>query len=116
VNWVKKGYLNTTFFHKTTSMRHRKNKILSLEIEREVTRVKIILGEPSMNISKYFWVQSPWTLDNPNPGMGGSEMLREINKPFTEEEIKATVWGLGAEKSPGRDDFRFFLPALLGHY
>jgi len=40
----------------------------------------------------------------------------DISKPFSEEEIKATVWGLGPDKPPVLDGFSifFFLSSFLG--
>ena len=36
INWIREGYLNTAFFHKSASARNKKNVILRLESQGEI--------------------------------------------------------------------------------
>jgi len=53
---------------------------------------------------------------HPNHGRGLAEKLADFTKSFSEEEIKAVVLRLWADKAPGPDDFSiFFYQEVLGY-
>ena len=114
VNWIKHGDLNTAFFHKITNMRNRKNKILSLEIEGEAIkdedRTKGAVHEHFKKLfgdkAAFRWLgQIPIGSDSER---GSSDALWDITKRFSEEETKASVWGLDLDDSSRPDGFLIF--------
>ena len=53
---------------------------------------------------------------HPNHGRGLVEKFADFTKSFSEEEIKAVVLRLCADKAPGADDFLiFFYQEVLGY-
>jgi len=104
VTWVKEGDLNTTFFHKTASMRNRNNAILRLESQGEVIHD---------HFKGVFCYNNPQRWPGNIPGhqsqrRGWMERMTNISEAFSEVEIKAAVWSLGANKSSGPDGFPIF--------
>jgi Reverse transcriptase (RNA-dependent DNA polymerase) len=111
--WLEEGDLNTSYFHKVATARKKRNLILSMEIEGQVTTslsdiqkhifhfYKSLFGSKGNKVAKLdnqFW-KDKYLL---------SDLDRQIlSKPFTEEELKIAVFGSEAFGAPGQDGFSF---------
>jgi hypothetical protein len=107
------GDQNTSYFNAMANKRRRKKHIVSLEgpngevndtegmIDIAVNYYKQLFGSENMmdiNLSSDFWNPIELVSDARNS---------ELDKEFSEEEVKAAVFGSYAEGAPGPDGFSF---------
>lgn len=110
VDWLKGGDRNTKFFHLTTLVRHRRNRIESLKnsegnyvIEKEELQSLVIDYFNSLFQDDHHLTQS-YQVDNLFPDIMGWEM-DAIGNPTTKDEVKHAVFVIGDLKTPGPDGF-----------
>ena len=75
--------------------------------------MKAISEDLSMTISRTYLGRSPITdgpriPDSRDQFSGLASKMIDISKPFSEQEIKAVVWGVGADRAPRLDGFPIF--------
>ena len=81
------------------------------EIIQDEEHIRVRMQEHFKNIfiDKAALRWSGRILNHENQSMIEIEKLTEINKPFSEKEIKIAIWGLEPDKSSGPDGFLIFL-------
>ncbi|KAK1584321.1 hypothetical protein Q3G72_031946 [Acer saccharum] len=108
--WLKEGDKNTKFFHLTTMIRRRYNKLEGLKDEDGIWRcekedmqaialsyfTKLFSGQPPQDsydrLPRFF------------PVLEG-DLNEELNRVVCDEEVKLGLFGIGKLKSPGPDGF-----------
>lgn len=105
---MKEEDLNTSFFHKSTCARHRRNTITSLIIRESrsdsIQAIRSALGDhfatlfnkPPLSSCQFNW-DDLFPSKIPN--------LKSIEGSFREREIRDSVFSLPRDKSPGPDGF-----------
>jgi hypothetical protein len=112
---VRGGDLNTSYFHKVATARKKRNLIISMEIEGQITTslsdiqkhifdfYKSLFGSKGNKVARLdnqFW-EDKYLL---------SDLNRQIlSKPFTEEELKIVVFGSEASGAPGSEELKIVL-------
>ena len=119
VRYLKDGDANTSFFHKQASFRKRKNFISKLiDGDRVATAQEDkhqILFEHFDNLLGMARSRD-LTLELAAFHRAGID-LSELEAPFSEEEVWATIRSLPADRAPGPDWlYRTFLQVLLANY
>ncbi|CAL8168851.1 unnamed protein product [Prunus armeniaca] len=110
VNWLQKGDRNTKFFHLTTIIRRRRNKIERLKniagdwVEEAVGIKALAVTYFSDLFSNDHVVDSEIGFPNLFPGIDVAD-LRLLNRPVALEEVKASLFNIGGLKAPGIDGF-----------
>ncbi|KAH1108544.1 hypothetical protein J1N35_012312 [Gossypium stocksii] len=113
-NWLQLGDKNSSFFHKFVSVRKKINTISRLEGNEgeEIIREREIEDEATSFFQRLFQSNGIGDLSHLLTGIEPSISL-ELNlallSPFTAEEIKSALKGMGPTKVPGYDGF----PALF---
>ncbi|XP_010513759.1 PREDICTED: uncharacterized protein LOC104789811 [Camelina sativa] len=110
--WIVDGDRNTTFFHTSTIIRRRRNKI---EMLKDDTGCWILdAGElEKLALAYYQRLYSLEDLDAVVPALpmerfiplSYDEKIR-LNKPFTKEEVESAVRSMGSFKAPGPYGFQ----------
>ncbi|XP_021827477.1 uncharacterized protein LOC110768097 [Prunus avium] len=110
VQWLQEGDRNTKFFHLTTVIRRRRNKIESLR-NNDGMVVATALGIKALAVEHFasLFTQShlaPTELDIPNlfPLISGED-LDVLTKDVELDEVKESLFGIGGLKAPGIDGF-----------
>lgn len=107
---VMDGDENTTFFHGYVNNKHRKNRIMGLQIGGLwVTEAEMMKTESFDFYQKKFlekWSSRPKLVSNKFSKLD-SNAKSQLEIPFTVDKIKCVVWDCGSEKAPGPDGFTF---------
>ncbi|XP_021864949.1 uncharacterized protein [Spinacia oleracea] len=101
-NWIKCGEQNTTYFHRSVTIRRKRNKITTLNSEVG----QVIEGDDLVpHIMQYF--STLFTSESTMPTCDNHHYLNTIaiDHPATVEEVGREVFELGPFKSPGIDGF-----------
>lgn len=105
--WLREGDGNTRYFHRIANGR-RKNQITRLMVDNE----EVQSFEKIAKEVKEFFAHLYKKEDYERPIIGNlfsstipSEWAREIEKPFSEEEVFNAVFGMDEAKAPGPDGF-----------
>ena len=109
VNWLIQGDRNTAFYHVSTLVRRKRNKMLAIkdnmgEWLHEENEVKEFIREGFSII----YTTSLFSASQLNPSILSwqaklsEEEKESISGEVTEEEIKASLWSLKASKRRGR--------------
>ncbi|GKV35031.1 hypothetical protein SLEP1_g43351 [Rubroshorea leprosula] len=108
--WLKTGDANTSYFHKCIKGRWRRNEINVVSIEgKELKNMEDI----KQGVKQYFanlFTDEGWsrpTLEGLNFKTISEADRGMLTDPFTEEEVRATVWNCDSTKAPGPDGFTF---------
>ena len=114
INWLQLGDRNTKFFHNSLLHRQVRNQIHSLQ---NSSTGSIITDQQEMgNLASSYYEQ---LLSAPHPPLPGSvqhlfpNIITEasrlsINLPITDEDIKAALFSIPDNKSPGPDGYNSF--------
>ncbi|XP_015942422.1 uncharacterized protein LOC107467759 [Arachis duranensis] len=108
--WLEFGNRNTKFFHGSTMIRRRKNKInlLHNDMDNPISDPNI-LESMTLNFFADFYKDNnldfPFVLRGEFPILC-DEDISIIGKNILHEEIKHAVFGMGGFKAPGRDNFQ----------
>lgn len=105
INWVKEGDASTKYFHAHATIKHRKNTIACLQDESangvidhdEKAKLMWETFKDRLGRSEYNGM-----LYNLNNILPTSEMLNELEAPFSKQEIDEVVSQLPNNKSPGQ--------------
>ncbi|KAL5560150.1 hypothetical protein UlMin_036361 [Ulmus minor] len=116
VSWLKDGDRNTKFFHRRATARRKKNEILGLCDSNGCWQddIGVVSGVIQHYFNNIFQSNCP-TMDQINlvtdsiPTRVSPEMKNCLLKPFTEDDVKAAVFGMSRTKAPGFDG----MPALF---
>lgn len=110
INWMVQGDCNTSFYHVSTLIRRKHNKILNLKNSQgkwindlpnfmEFVRSSFLkLFTAELDISSLS--DLGYDMDNPHLSIEEAQL---INLPVTEEEICHALWSLKAFKASGPD-------------
>ncbi|KAL5565121.1 hypothetical protein UlMin_028285 [Ulmus minor] len=110
VSWLKDGDRNTKFFHRKATARRKNNEILGFCDSNGCWQDDI--GVVSGVIQRYFnniFQSNCLTMDQINlvtdsiPTRVSPKMNNCLLKPFTEDDVKAAVFGMSPTKAPGFD-------------
>jgi hypothetical protein len=110
VEWLREGDRNTAFFHARATARRRTNRISTLvredgskcEDQKEIKDMvhdfyeKLFSSEPTPSIDSVL---------DPIPVKVDDRMNKSLCAPYTNEEIKATLFQMGPTKASGPDGF-----------
>lgn len=110
VKWAIDGDENSKFFHEYVNNRNSKNRINGIMVnERWIEEPNEIKDE----ILKFYeakfkesWKSHPKLISPRFRSISGAAAT-ELEKPFTLEEIKNTVWASGSDRALGPDSFTF---------
>ena len=106
--WLKEGERNIGFSHRMANSHRRRNSIMSICINgrRLVKEPEIKAGLVDAFQSLLFDPNS-WCPPFPNLSFNSIsvEQAAKLEEMFTEEEIRAAVFGLNEDKAPGPDGF-----------
>ncbi|PNX74096.1 cysteine-rich receptor-like protein kinase [Trifolium pratense] len=110
VKWIQEGDSNSRFFHASIKGRRRRNQLSILKKGDEwIHGVESIKKEVKDHFSTFFteeWNNRPFL-----HGINFNSLSEADNaillEPFTEEEVKETIWSCDGNKSPGPDGFNF---------
>lgn len=108
MNWLKEGETNSRFFHRMVSARNKKRNII--HVDTEEGRGEGVL-EVKGCIKRYFEESYKEDIDNHLVLTGidfkefpvGDNVMLE--KPFSLEELKETIWDCAGDKTPGLNGF-----------
>lgn len=110
IRWLKEGDSNIKFFHRIANQRRRSNRITILDYKGSILRSHLAIS--SAFTSFYRGLIGTASLPHPLIDVNRSLLYPpsvweadHLEVPFTEEEIKEAIFGLGADKSPGADGF-----------
>jgi hypothetical protein len=106
--WVQEGDSNSRFFHASIKARRRRNQIVSImKGDIMIQGVNEIKQEAKLHFFSHLdeaWNSRPFV-----EGINFNSLTDEDNanllEPFSEEEIRDTVWSCDGNKSPGPDGF-----------
>ncbi|XP_039050208.1 uncharacterized protein LOC120191304 [Hibiscus syriacus] len=107
LDWIVKGERNTKFFHLTTMIRRKFNKIVGLYIENVWVTGKQDLCQHVYNYYKELfagkeYIQLSRDYDSFIPRLMEEEKI-ELTKQVTMEEVKETLFSMKGLKAPGSD-------------
>lgn len=110
ITWLKEGDRNTKFFHLSTLIRRRRNKLEGLFDENNVWRkdkedmmtIAVSYFQGLFSESGQAGLPNYWP--NLFPRIDGST-LDDLNADVTEEEIRNALFSIGGLKAPGPDGF-----------
>ena len=109
INWIREGDQNTKFFHQSVKARVNHNKILSLENNGTIIHDVDLIHHEAVS---YF--QCLFTEPVPAPALEDLQFIHksisqiqadDLIRYVTPEEIKAQIFRMEADKSPGPDGF-----------
>jgi hypothetical protein len=110
VDWLWEGDQNTTFFHAKASARKKNNQIISLVRDdgSSCTDQGEIKGMMHHFYEELFSSEPNVSMDlvlDAIPVKVDERMNKELRKPYSNEEIKDTLFQMGPTKAPGSDGF-----------
>ncbi|CAA0828650.1 Unknown protein, partial [Striga hermonthica] len=108
VKWLKEGDSNTKFFHAYTLQKRKQNAISRLLTPsgRVLTSHEDIENHISTFYSELFTSEGSWdeeSIVHLIPQTISDDMNQTLLKPVSEEEVRAALFSLPLEKSPGED-------------
>jgi hypothetical protein len=122
-NWLIQGDRNTAFFHLSTLVRRKRNRIFSLKddmgnwihLEAEIAHL-VRQGFISLFCtSKGSAPRRHWDIPSWNASITDEESTILAN-PVSAEEVKTALWSMKPFKAPGSDGLHAgFFSAILGH-
>ena len=107
-NWFIQGDKNTTFFHASTLVRRKRNRIFSLKdnmgnwVHLE-SKIAMLVRQGFMDLfctSKVSAPHSLWSINNWNACLSAKD-CELLSLPITRVEVKAAFWSLKPFKAPG---------------
>ncbi|GAU33427.1 hypothetical protein TSUD_380630 [Trifolium subterraneum] len=108
--WIQEGDSNSRFFHASIKSRRRRNQLVMLKKgEGWIQGVTNIKKEVKDHFAHHFteeWNNRPF-LQGITFNTLSSEENSFLLEPFTEEEVKDTIWSCDGNKSPGPDGLNF---------
>lgn len=111
--WLKEGDSNTKYFHRVASTRHRKNKILALEIDNSLTTSTLDIHDHIQQFYKNLLGVEGYTFGQIGEGFWDTSDTVSaaensiLTAPFSLEEIHTAVFGSVPHGAPGPDGFTF---------
>ncbi|XP_037491748.1 uncharacterized protein LOC119369495 [Jatropha curcas] len=109
VFWLREGDCNTKFFHAATTARKKKNLISRLmNANGEWIEDRDALGSLLTDYFSGMFSSSPGITDSVvdvMPACITDEMNNELLAPYSDDEIKSTVFSMQPDKAPGLDGF-----------
>jgi hypothetical protein len=117
MHWLKKGDLNTRFFHMSASARQKKKRIDKLVNEANIeVRTQHDLCETAKDYFDHLF-QANVTNHDPVLSLIAPKISQEDNDrlvaPITREELKEALFQMHPDKAPGPDGFN---PAFYQHF
>nr|KYP53454.1 Retrovirus-related Pol polyprotein LINE-1 [Cajanus cajan] len=108
--WLEFGDRNTSYFHGTTVIRRRKNKIVKLQNEEGVwienkQELEHLVTDFYKNLFHDSGKYIPYCLTSAFPSLTAQE-LEDIAQPFSDMEIHGALKRMGGLKAPGPDGFQ----------
>ena len=109
VKWIKEGDCNSKFFHRVATGRRSRKFIKSLISERGETLNNIeVISEEIVNFFGNLYSKpegDSWKIEGIDWAPISEESAIWLDRPFSEEEVRMTVFQLNKEKVPGPDGF-----------
>ena len=110
INWMIQGYRNTTFYHMSTLIRRKHNKILNLKDNQGewITNIHAVMEfvrSSCITLFSTYLVVAPREVPPSEyicPQISETE-AQVLNLPIHTNEIKQALWSLKASKAPGPD-------------
>lgn len=106
--WLQAGDKNTRYFHSKTKQRRHINRITFLQDDQgKVYSTAKSIRQHIEHYSQSLYASNGCTFDanllNGIPSTVTEDMNRKLTSPVTEQEIKAAVFAMDPDKSPGPD-------------
>ena len=118
--WLKEGDINTKFFHNLASARNRFNKTSVIVNGNQRLEKREDIVEHITLFFKNLYSKEKWNRPFPdNLPFSDSDATEAtwMERPFSEDEVKAAVFDLGSDRAPGLDGFSMaFFPDFLGRF
>lgn len=106
---VEGGECQSAYFHKMVNMRRRINTIHSLDLgDRVISDEGEIRHQTYSHFKKIFGKKTGVRFSLLSDSWDNSVDLSSLDRDFIEEDIKKTVWDLGADRAWGLDGFLMF--------
>ncbi|KAJ9564655.1 hypothetical protein OSB04_000621 [Centaurea solstitialis] len=110
INWLSEGDENSRFFHGVVNNRLKKSRLLGLNINGRWVNDPEVIKSAVFDFYKDKFAEK----HRIRPSFVSplfkkiSDVQRvDLERPFSEEEVKEAVWSCGNDKTPGPDGFTF---------
>ncbi|XP_028790433.1 uncharacterized protein LOC114746383 [Neltuma alba] len=115
-NWLRDGDRNTAFYHTKTKIRRRRNRVTMLKDEdNNWVEGKQELGNLVNRFFQHLFTEEEeeriWHVTTHNWTKIRQEEWRDMVREVTNEEIRKSMYSIGALKAPGEDGY----PAAFFH-
>ena len=104
--WLAARDANTRFFHHVTNGRRQQNHVRRLRIDDQIHSDETSVGQALADHFRAFYRRAPpsqWYWMPTTVSTVNSAQQQHLIRPFSNEEVKAAVWGLNSEGAPGPD-------------
>ncbi|XP_019163496.1 PREDICTED: uncharacterized protein LOC109159839 [Ipomoea nil] len=113
--WLKHGDANTKYFHKTATARRKQNQLLRLQDHNDIWQEGEAMHAEVLRYYTSIFSSSTCSVDlfHRVREQVTDEMHSSLRQPFTIAEVRAALFDMAPEKTPGPDGMS---PAFFQHF